>query len=137
MAGFDPITAVANVVNTVLDRVLPDTGKNNEAKAALLQMQVKGELDLIIGQLEVNKVEAASSSLFVSGWRPFIGWICGSALGWHFIGAPVVAWVLAIYGKPVALPAFDMTQLITILIGMLGLGAYRTYEKKTGVHGSH
>ena len=93
-----------------------------EEKAQLIQ-------EINKAQIEVNKVEAGSSSLFVSGWRPFIGWTCGVALCYHFILQPFLMFVLLSAGKPMELPVFQMETLTTILMGLLGLGGLRTYEK--------
>jgi len=82
-------------------------------------------MDLVKVQSEINKMEAQHRSVFVAGWRPFIGWICGIALLYNFIIRDVIAWV-----SPDAMPpAIQMDQLITILLGMLGLGGLRTFEK--------
>lgn len=82
-------------------------------------------MDLVKVQSEINKMEAQHRSVFVAGWRPFIGWICGLALAYNFIIRDVIAWV----SPGVMPPAIQMDQLITILLGMLGLGGLRTFEK--------
>jgi hypothetical protein len=82
-------------------------------------------MELVKVQSEINKMEAQHRSVFVAGWRPFIGWICGLALAYNFIIRDVIAWI-----SPDAMPpAIQMDQLITILLGMLGLGGLRTFEK--------
>ena len=96
---------------------------------ALLDAATKGQL----GQLEINKIEAQSSSLFKSGWRPGVAWICVAAMGFHFIVAPVVNWIGLLMGKALPLPAFDMDALLYVLGSLLGIGALRTYEKKFGL----
>jgi hypothetical protein len=80
-------------------------------------------------QLEVNKVEAGSTNLFVSGWRPFIGWTCGVALCYHFVLQPFLAFLLSSFGYQMDLPVFNMETLTTILMGMLGMSGLRSYEK--------
>jgi hypothetical protein len=85
------------------------------------------------GQMTVNQVEATSSSLFVSGWRPFIGWICGAAFAYKFVLAPAAAFALTAAGHPVTLPVLDFTEMSTVLLGMLGIGGLRTLEKIKGV----
>lgn len=82
-------------------------------------------MDLVKVQSEINKMEAQHRSVFVAGWRPFIGWICGLALAYNFIIRDVIAWI----SPDVMPPAIQMDQLITILLGMLGLGGLRTFEK--------
>lgn len=118
----------------LIDRFFPDPEKKAAAQLELLKMQQSGELaelaantDLAKGQLDVNKVEAASQNMFVSGWRPCIGWICGISLAFTFVARPLLV------GFGVDVPALDMGDLLTILVGMLGLGGMRTYEKQKGV----
>jgi hypothetical protein len=91
-----------------------------------------------IQQLEVNKVEAAHASTFVSGWRPFIGWVCGFGMGWQWVICPILTWVLAVVTQytghtlPV-LPKLETAEMWTVISGMLGLGGLRTFEKLKGV----
>ena len=80
-------------------------------------------------QIQVNKVEAAHKSLFVAGWRPALGWILSFALAYHYILQPIIVFALSLAGVKYNLPEFDMSSLMTILLGMLGLGGMRTYEK--------
>ena len=90
--------------------------------------------ELAKGQLEINKAEATHKSIFVAGWRPFIGWTCGVALCWHFVLAPITIFLCAYLGVVIPeLPTFDMGSLMTVLMGMLGLGGLRTYEKQKGL----
>ena len=86
-----------------------------------------------MAQIEVNKEEAKHRTVFVAGWRPFTGWVCATALAYHFILEPVIVFVLALYNIQLTLPQFDMASLLTVLMGMLGLGGLRTYEKKQGL----
>lgn len=86
------------------------------------------------GQLEINAIEAQNPSLFVSGWRPFIGWVCGLALAWSKLVYPMVIWIMpAIWPTYKPPPQISMADLMPILVGMLGFGVYRTYEKVKGV----
>ena len=94
--------------------------------------QLDADLRLATGQQEVNKVEAASTSLFVAGWRPFIGWVCGAAFAFKFIGGPLAVVLMSMAGHPITLPEFDFTEMSTVLLGMLGLGGLRTIEKVKG-----
>jgi hypothetical protein len=85
---------------------------------------------VVQGQLEVNKAEAGSSSVFVAGWRPFIGWVCGAACAWNWSGLPIAKAALLVWGGPsLTLEPADLTEMLPVLMGMLGLGALRTYEK--------
>jgi hypothetical protein len=90
--------------------------------------------DLALAQIEVNKAEAASGSLFKGGWRPFIGWVCGGAFAYHFVLQPVIVFAVLTAGVDLPpLPEFDMASLMTVMMGMLGLGGLRTYEKQRGI----
>ena len=87
-----------------------------------------------MAQVEVNKAEAGHRSIFVAGWRPFIGWTCGVALAYHFVIAPLITFGAGWAGTPIPdLPTFDMDSLMTVLLGMLGLGGMRTFEKAKGL----
>ena len=86
-----------------------------------------------MAQIEVNKMEAQSRHWFVASWRPCVGWICAFALGYHFIISPIAVFALSVAGVAYDLPEFDMSSLMTILLGMLGLGGLRTYEKKQNI----
>lgn len=134
--AFDPISSIFEVGSKLIDKLLPDPAAKAEAMYKLAQMKQTGELaqltaetDLAKGQQEINKIEAANSNLFISGWRPAIGWVCALAFAYHFVAQPMMAFVLANMGVTVDLPRFDMDVLNTVLFGMLGLGAMRTTEK--------
>jgi len=134
MAVIDPISAALGLGGKLIDRLWPDPAQADAAKLELLKLQQSGELAQITGQLEINKAEAASSSLLVAGWRPFIGWICGAALAYTFIAYPLLLWATAAWWpdiKPPTLGTGDM--LFELLLGMLGLGGLRTFEKVKGV----
>ena len=103
-----------------------------------LKMQLQHELETAmqnanLAQLEVNKVEATHKSIFVAGWRPFVGWVCGVSLAYHFILSPLIQFGFALAGMEQELPEFEFSQLSTVLMGMLGLGGLRTFEKMKGV----
>ena len=116
---------VSGVVNTI-DEL--HTSKEEEMKIAFDVRKI--EHDENIGQIETNKIEASHKSMFVAGWRPFIGWVCGTALLYNFIVKDLIEYYLAIRHEDVpSLPSLQMEQLMTILLGMLGLGAARTVEK--------
>ena len=112
--------AVSDLAKTAIDKIWPD-------KTELERQQLANTLALIQGQLEINKVEAANPSLFVSGWRPFIGWICGVGLGYQFLIYPILI------GYAPKIQQLDLGTLITLLGGLLGLGTLRTVEKINGV----
>lgn len=125
--ALDPITAALDIGGKLIDRLWPDPGQAAQAKLELVKLQQSGELAQITGQLEINKVEAASASVFVSGWRPFIGWICGVGLGYQFLIYPILV------GFVPQIRELDLGTLITLLGGLLGLGTLRTVEKLNGV----
>lgn len=117
----------------LLDKLIPDPKAKAEALQKLREMEQSGDLAVIANQIEVNKVEAASSNLFVAGWRPFVGWVCGSALAFQLVLGPMIVWGSELAGKPVHPPVMQTELLTTLLIGMLGLGGMRTVEKLQGV----
>lgn len=123
----------------IIDKVIPDPAAKTAAQLELMKLQQAGELEklrsdtsLALGQIEVNKAEAASSDNFRSGWRPFIGWVCGSGFAIQFIVGPLGEWGTAIAGTPIKFPVMDLSQMMPLLFGMLGLGAYRSYERVNG-----
>lgn len=130
---FDPISAALDIGGKLIDRLWPDPAKAAEAKLELIKLQQSGELTQLMGQLEINKTEASSSSVFVAGWRPAIGWTCAGALFSQYILRPWVQWVCILLNHPIPpLPGID-DQLWQLLGGMLGMGSLRTYEKVKGV----
>ena len=130
--SLDPISAALDIGGKLIDRLWPNPVERDAAKLELLKLQQSGDLAVIVGQMEINKVEAANSSIFVSGWRPGVGWTCVFGLAYSFVAQPLLAWGSNIWTIPVP-PELDMGTLITLLGGMLGLGGLRTYEKTKGV----
>lgn len=128
------IGSVADVAGKLIDRFFPNKSEEQKAEIAQAMVLLQGEIDSQKAQIDVNKVEAASSSVFVAGWRPFIGWVCGSALVYQYILRPMVesGFALAHQSLPAPLPGLD-NNLYQVLMGMLGLGALRTFEKVKGV----
>jgi hypothetical protein len=131
--ALDPVSALLDIGGKVLDRVLPDPAQQAAAKLELMKLQQNGELAQITGQMDINKVEAANSSLFVSGWRPGIGWVCGLGFAVQFVVGPLAEWGSALVGHPVKFPQMDMGTMMPLVLGMLGLGGMRTAEKMQGV----
>lgn len=124
----------------IVNKIIPDPQQKAEAQLKLLQMQQAGEfkqidadIQLAQGQVDINKIEASSESLFKSGWRPFVGWVCGIAFGMKYLGGPVAFIAAQWFGKHIELPPIDMLEMMPLLFGMLGLGAYRSWDKKNGV----
>ncbi len=124
------LSAVLPSVMEVAGRFLPEDKEKRAAAEREIEAQLTMHLAKIdLAQLEINKVEAASRSVFVSGWRPFIGWSCGAAMALNFIVFPLASFVLAQTGHLVELPTLDMSQMMPVLMGLLGLGGLRTFEK--------
>jgi len=138
--SFDPISAALDIGGKLIDRLWPDPEQRDKAKLELYRMQQDGRLaeltaesELAKGQLAINAEEAKHSSLFVSGWRPFVGWVCGSAFALHFFFLPIANWIVVRTGGTEIVLTLDVTSLMTVLFGMLGLGGLRTFEKLKGV----
>lgn len=127
------LSVILGLGEKIIDKLFPDPVKKAEALLALKKMEQDGDLAVIAAQVEVNKIEAANPKLFVSGWRPFIGWVCGGALAIQMIVAPLVVWAFGLAGKPIPMVVLDVSLLTTLLVGMLGLGSMRTVEKLNGV----
>lgn len=136
----DAVGAALNIGGKLIDRLIPDPAAKAAAQLELLKMQQSGELaklasdtDLAKGQIDVNKTEAANPNLFVAGWRPFIGWVCGLGLFSQFIVRPFFLFVANLFKHAADFPVLDLGTLTTLLFGMLGLGAMRSFEKVNGV----
>lgn len=132
LTGGDLIKEIGATVRQVIPN--PEAQREFDLKIAELADKAdEREGQLLQGQIETNKVEAASSNLFVAGWRPAIGWIGASALGWTWIAAPFVNWIAALCGAHVNPPALPADAIYPVILGMLGISASRTIEKMRGV----
>lgn len=138
--AFDPISVALEIGSKVIDRIWPNPVDAAAAKLELLKMQQSGELaqlaadtEIAKSQLEINKEEAKSSSLFIAGGRPFIVWVCGTAFAWNWIGLPIARFGAAYVGHPLDIAPADMSEMMPVLLGLLGLGGLRTFEKVKGV----
>ena len=120
--ALDPVTAIADFAKTAVNAIWPD--KTEQEKA-----QLAAAVTLVQGQLAINQTEAANPSVFVSGWRPFIGWVCGAGCAWNWIGLPIVKAGMMAYGHPLSVSPADLSEMMPLLLGMLGLGGLRTVEK--------
>ena len=128
------IGAVLPSVMEVAGRFLPEDKEKRAAAEREIEAQLTLHLAKIdLAQLDINKTEAAHRSVFVSGWRPAIGWMSGGAMGLNFIVFPIASFVLAQTGHLVELPTLDMSEMMPVLMGLLGLGGLRSYEKVKGV----
>lgn len=143
--AFDPVTAIFGIAGKVLERIWPDPAQKAEALQKMAELKQSGELAflnadlaLMTGQIETNKLEAQHGGMFKGGWRPFIGWVCGFAFAYKFLVQPFI--VLAVQSiahfsgaEPFPLdllPVLDWSELSVVLMGMLGLGTMRSYEKR-------
>ncbi|TWB20690.1 holin (3TMs family) [Nitrospirillum amazonense] len=131
---LSPASGVIGPVVTKLLNFIPDPTARAQAEAAAYKEAADRIQQLDLAQLEVNRAEAGNNSVFVAGWRPFIGWVCGAALAYQYIAMPLLVWVAGLAaGHAVIQPPKLDDQLTTILLGMLGLGGLRTLEKVKGV----
>ena len=134
----NPISKGIDLITKVLDRVIPDRAAREKAQAEITTMVASGEIQAMLGQLKINEVEAAHSSVFVAGWRPFIGWVCGVSLGLYYvpmfvIGMALWVWACIQAGGLVPRPELGVAEIIGLVMAMLGLGGLRTLEKFKGV----
>lgn len=126
--GIPIIGDIIGVVGGVVERLVPDKSKAAEMKHEMAMSIINSDL----AQIDVNKVEAAHKSVFVSGWRPAVGWICVAALGFNYIVSPLLAWAAVIWMPDAIIPQLDISELLTLLFGLLGMGTLRSYDKKAG-----
>ena len=122
-------------LDTVLERVIPDTNKRKEMTHEITTMFEKNSQAIRLAQIEVNKEEAKHKSIFVSGWRPFIGWVCGLAMAMNWLITPLINMLLLTFGvtdaqgNSVQIPLLDLAEMMPVIMGLLGLGTLRTVEK--------
>ena len=129
-----PLGAILDIGSKILDRVLPDPTERAKAQLELLKLEQSGDLAVMTAQTDINKVEASNSSIFVSGWRPFVGWVCGIALLYAAILEPFSRFVAQVIFKYAGeFPHIDTELTLQILLGLLGLAGMRSWEKKEGV----
>jgi hypothetical protein len=133
----DAISAGANLITKILDKVAPDADEDLKNKLTLALTEMQNEYAVTLKQLDVNNTEASNPHWFVAGWRPFIGWVCGLGIGYQVLLSPILNGVLMVVGVPSAFPLVDTSLLQTLIGGMLGLGVARSYEKGKGVQTSN
>ena len=127
----------------LVNKFIKDPAEVMKHEIAIKELAQKGDLaelsayvNLLQGQIEINKIEAASTSLFKSGWRPFVGWVCGVAFAYKFILQPFLIFVVTAFGIDLdveQLPELNWTEMGTVLMGMLGLGGLRSIDKTKNV----
>ena len=119
------IGQVADLATTVINKIWPDKSEQEKQELA-------AALTVITGQLDINKVEAAHQSIFVAGWRPFVGWMGGVSLGYAFLLQPILSWFLAICGVSTPLPEPNTDAMMALVTAMLGVTAARSFDKWKG-----
>ena len=127
------IGAVADLAKDLVGKFFPDKTEQEKAQMSLILTTMQNQMAMNQGQMDINKIEAASPSVFVSGWRPFVGWVCGVSCAWNWIGLPIGKFIFSSFGKVLEVAPADLTQMLPLLMGLLGMGALRTYEKTQGV----
>lgn len=139
--SFDPLTAALDVGKSLIEKIWPDPVKQSEEIRKLQELHQKGDLavlnaevQLLLGQINVNAAEASHKSIFVAGWRPFVGWVCGFGLLYASVIEPLMRFIATVNDYTGTFPVLDTTITMQVLIGMLGLGVMRTKEKQDGTH---
>ena len=128
-----PILGLAKVAGEIVDQLWTSDEEKDEARFKREALKAKLESAVLQEVHATNRAEATHRSIFVAGWRPYIGWTCGTALAYHFLAHPLIAWAVAIWAPHITPPPdIDVAALYPLLMGMLGLGAVRTYEKVKG-----
>ena len=126
------VSTLANGIRTAITGEL-----SPDKRAELEKMAIEADKLYQMSQTEINKIEAQHASIFIAGWRPFIGWICGLALGFNFILNPLIVWISRFLEKEIKPPMLDMSELYPLVLALLGLGVYRTYEKAKNAQNRH
>jgi len=128
------IPQMVTTVGGIINKFVPDRDAQVKIQAELSMKLMDMEAAMSKAQTDVNAAEAQNSNLFVSGWRPCVGWVCALAFAWQFVGQPLFSFAYALwYHAPAPVVALQSDALMTVLIGMLGLGGYRSWEKIKGV----
>jgi|TARA_R110000796_G_scaffold214551_2_gene330498 hypothetical protein len=139
--SFDPLSAALDVGKSLIEKIWPDPVKQSQEIRKLQELHQKGDLavlnaevQLLLGQINVNATEASHKSIFVAGWRPFVGWVCGFGLLYASVIEPLMRFIATVNDYTGTFPVLDTTITMQVLLGMLGLGLMRTKEKEKGTH---
>jgi hypothetical protein len=128
------IASLIGPVSGILDKFVEDKDQKAALAHEIATMSDTHAQQALLSQLEINKAEAASGSLFKGGWRPAVGWVCALAFAYHYLLQPLLVFILTASGVDLPeLPVFDMSTLLTVLGGLLGIGGLRSYEKTKGL----
>lgn len=140
---FSLESIIGNTIGDAFQKIVgsfkadPTKALEIQGQLANAQLEIQSKLvDQVSQQLEVNKAEAQSSNWFVAGWRPYIGWICGTALAINFIVNPLLLWGSTMAGHALQPPVMDIKAVIGIVTTLLGFGGYRSLEKIRSIPGS-
>jgi len=120
-------------ISTLLDKVIPDADERHRLAFEISTLAEKQAHEIAQAQIAVNREEATSHSIFVAGWRPMVGWVCCAGLATNYLLVPVCNFILTITESPITVPPLDLSEMMPVLLGMLGLGSLRTWEKTKGV----
>ena len=132
--ALDPFTAGFDLIKTGLDKFFPDADLELKGKLEAAASEINNAYQLQLSQLEINKVEAASTSLFVSGWRPAIGWVCGVSLLYAALVEPIARFIATVLFTYTGLfPIINTELTLQILLRLLGLAGMRSFEKSKGI----
>lgn len=124
---------IISIVGSVLDKVIPDNNAKEKAKADIEKALIDNAAQINLAQAETNKIEAGHRSVWVSGWRPFLGWCAGCGFFVVYVLSPLIKWVCALRGFDVIVPELDTDVLMELTIAMLGLAGLRSWEKSKGL----
>jgi len=117
----------------LLDKVIPDADERSRLAHEIATLAERQAHEIAKAQIEVNREEATSHSIFVAGWRPMVGWVCCAGLATNYLLVPICNFILTITESPITVPPLDLSEMMPVLLGMLGLGGLRTYEKTKNV----
>ena len=126
------VPVVGPIVDKLVNRI-PDPNERAKAKEEFEKDLLNVVTQANLAQTKINEIEAAHKSIFVAGWRPFIGWVCGIGILWSFLGQPILVWLIKVFGSTATLPLIETDGLYQLVLAMLGMGGLRTFEKMKGV----
>lgn len=123
------IGQVLSIGEKLIDKLIPDPKQKADALLKLKELEQSGDLAVIAGQNDINKIEAASTNVFIAGWRPAVGWVCAAALAVMLVLGPLLEWGSAAAGRPMKAPVMPTETVMALVTSMLGVAGMRTYEK--------
>jgi hypothetical protein len=131
------LSALIGPVSAILDKAIPDKDLKEKLAHEIATMAERHTHEQVQAQLEINKAEAAHENLFVAGWRPACGWVCVFGMAGNFLVIPLANMTLELFETGVEVPMIDLSTMLPVLMGMLGLGGLRTFEKVKGAQKNH